>query len=961
MGQLLVASQNVGDADESVEEELAVGTYFVEVRANEQEYDRYSLSLTVGGEGAVDTPVAFEGPGNTIDLGDIAGVTSPTESADDYVDHLDTEQWYTFSLSRSREVDLRLLDVKLADSNGPLMGLWSNTGDRLHNSSIAFATYFANGERLPYPDRKYEYVDERLDAGTYYVRVVPHNYYTGEPMIEDRIRFTYKTRSDPASAPSGVTVRPAAEGMRVEWDAPLVHSDAVTGYLISRRLPDAQDRSYRVVLADTESQQTEHLDTMATTDATRYQYRVKALRGSVASDWSASAIGIYAAREAGDYSADTTTHGVVDVGGSTAGWIAEVGDVDYIKVVLEAGRHYEVVAEPREIGSWNLVAKLLEARDASDASASPLGHTRAFVTSVQYVLPEVTGDHFIVVAGGSTDTRYAVGPYTVSVQDVTSSAYQNLAEVNLPEADLDDGVSSESLSPDEWADLLESSDYLGAKPPYRYGRPIFDTVVQPSDHVGVVVPGGSTYGRLESPGGADLDGDGAVDLDVDIIKMNLEKDRLYRIDVEGQDTRNGTLADPRIISMRGPGQTYTIPNGDEDGGIGRNAVIFWTPTKSGDHYIAVISECCGYVPDGQSSESYRPGSYRVAVRDITPSPSPETADSSMPATVSVGDEYVGSLIAVGEVDWVAMELEAGHSYTISTAATYDAVLGMPGVGSVGIRTVRDEHDNILFSSVHCVDSVEFVPTANGRYFATVEENVVNSDSIGGYKVKLLQSSAARQILNTPATGIPTISGTVQVGETLTVNTSGIADADGLANATFTYQWIRNDGAVDTDISDATGGAYILVDDDEEMNIKVRVSFTDDAGNDETLTSAPTAVVAAGSSTGSIWSATLTAAELWQGYGYSNTAGSPTGSVTPQYFEIDGVTYTVKLIEASGWFYIGLDKEVPVEFTLDVDGTRLDSSDASFTSYTYAKVYYWADAGITWSEGSSVALSMNDSD
>ena len=41
--------------------------------------------------------------------------------------------------------------------------------------------------------------------------------------------------------------------------------------------------------------------------------------------------------------------------------------------------------------------------------------------------------------------------------------------------------------------------------------------------------------------------------------------------------------------------------------------------------------------------------------------------------------------------------------------------------------------------------------------------------------------------NSPATGAPTITGTAQVGETLAADTSGIADADGLTNAAFTYQ------------------------------------------------------------------------------------------------------------------------------------------------------------------------------
>ena len=93
--------------------------------------------------------------------------------------------------------------------------------------------------------------------------------------------------------------------------------------------------------------------------------------------------------------------------------------------------------------------------------------------------------------------------------------------------------------------------------------------------------------------------------------------------------------------------------------------------------------------------------------------------------------------------------------------------------------------------------------------------------------------------NNPATGAPAITGTAQVGETLRVDTSGIADEDGLENATFGYQWLA-DG---TAISGATANAYMLVAADEGKAITVRVSFTDDAGNEESLTSAATAAVA----------------------------------------------------------------------------------------------------------------------
>ena len=98
--------------------------------------------------------------------------------------------------------------------------------------------------------------------------------------------------------------------------------------------------------------------------------------------------------------------------------------------------------------------------------------------------------------------------------------------------------------------------------------------------------------------------------------------------------------------------------------------------------------------------------------------------------------------------------------------------------------------------------------------------------------------------NNPATGAPTIRGTAQVGETLTADTSGIGDTDGITGISYSYQWVRNDGTNDTDITGATDSTYTMVAADEGRTIKVGVSFTDDVGNEETLTSAATASVTA---------------------------------------------------------------------------------------------------------------------
>ena len=98
--------------------------------------------------------------------------------------------------------------------------------------------------------------------------------------------------------------------------------------------------------------------------------------------------------------------------------------------------------------------------------------------------------------------------------------------------------------------------------------------------------------------------------------------------------------------------------------------------------------------------------------------------------------------------------------------------------------------------------------------------------------------------NNPATGAPTMTGAVRVDETLAAGTRSIADADGLDTAIFEYQWVSNDGNADTDIAGATGSTYTIVPGDRGRTIKVRVSFTDGAGNDESLASEPTGRIGA---------------------------------------------------------------------------------------------------------------------
>ena len=129
-------------------------------------------------------------------------------------------------------------------------------------------------------------------------------------------------------------------------------------------------------------------------------------------------------------------------------------------------------------------------------------------------------------------------------------------------------------------------------------------------------------------------------------------------------------------------------------------------------------------------------------------------------------------------------------------------------------------------------SLEFPEDSSGA--SSFKWNDVDVDWEDGQLIRVRIVPTAEsdaQQPNTPATGVPTISGTAQVGETLTADTSGIADEDGLDSVSYNYQWIR----IDANIADATDSTYTLTDHDQGKTIKLEVTFIDDKGNSETLT------------------------------------------------------------------------------------------------------------------------------
>ena len=260
--------------------------------------------------------------------------------------------------------------------------------------------------------------------------------------------------------------------------------------------------------------------------------------------------------------------------------------------------------------------------------------------------------------------------------------------------------------------------------------------------------------------------------------------------------------------------------------------------------------------DGLSNASF---SYRWQADD---SDIAGATDSSY--TLVDSDEGTAISVSVSFTD------DAGNAESLTSAAT-DAVEAKPNSEATGQPTISgtaqvgdtlradtsgisdaDGLNNVSYSYQWAADGSDIAGAAGSMYTLadtdegkTISVTVNFTDDAGNEES--LTSTATEAVApkpNTPATGQPVISGTAQVAETLTADTSSIADEDGLTNVSYSYQWVSNDGNADVDIAGATGSTYTLAEADEGKTVKVRVSFTDDTGNKESLTGAATGTVAA---------------------------------------------------------------------------------------------------------------------
>ena len=237
--------------------------------------------------------------------------------------------------------------------------------------------------------------------------------------------------------------------------------------------------------------------------------------------------------------------------------------------------------------------------------------------------------------------------------------------------------------------------------------------------------------------------------------------------------------------------------------------------------------------------------------------------------------------------------------------------------------------------------------------------------------------------NTASTGLPEISGTPEVGETLTASVSEIEDADGLDDATFAYQWLAHDGTDDTAIAGATGATHEVAAEDAGKTLTVRVTFTDDKGNEEVLVSAATDTVVdrrpvaatlsvgAGAAEAGRFRLRIAFADAVTGLAVSDLAAArvggdaaavselaetETGRVWTAWVAADAGRYTVRL--AGGAAASGERQSLAAVLAVDVDA----AGNATAVAGPVVTAVALAPAGDgTWTDGDEVRLSLTFSE
>ena len=222
-----------------------------------------------------------------------------------------------------------------------------------------------------------------------------------------------------------------------------------------------------------------------------------------------------------------------------------------------------------------------------------------------------------------------------------------------------------------------------------------------------------------------------------------------------------------------------------------------------------------------------------------------------------GDKWLDVNIAVMST----VGADGGTGTVLSTHKSMTTLASQMFAGTINpgqLQIVREiktangagDIDVAVFSDIRA--NYTIVSNANGTVtvtHTTVTDGLQSDGADTLRNIERLRFSDIEIGVNTPPTGAPVISDlTPTEGQTLTLNTASISDAQGLG--AFSFQWQASaDGTTWTNIAGANAATFTpdnnaltSFGDQAGLQLRVSISFTDGGGTVETVVSAPTGPV-----------------------------------------------------------------------------------------------------------------------
>ena len=296
-----------------------------------------------------------------------------------------------------------------------------------------------------------------------------------------------------------------------------------------------------------------------------------------------------------DFEAGIGTSGEVDVDGSVRGEIESQGDRDWFAVDLTAGATYQIDLKGAYTGDGSLLDPYL-------AGVYNSGGSRIYDMG-----QAITDDD----GGEGANSRVEFTPTANGTYYVAAGAYgSNTGVYTL-------SVTEEEVPVDDHSATRRTT--------------------------GEVIVDGSVRGEIETG------------YDRDWFEVELDADKIYRIDLKGSRTGAGTLEDPYLRGVYDANGVLIARTTNDDGGAGGDSRVFFRADDGGTYYVSAS----GY----GSGE----GAYTLSVTEV---PDDFAADTGTSGAVVVGGSATGETEVGYDRDWFEVELDAGRTYEIDLEGYY---------------------------------------------------------------------------------------------------------------------------------------------------------------------------------------------------------------------------------------------------------------------------------------------------